>query len=163
MSNAGITNDGLLLRMGEDDFTRVIDANLTGAFRVAKRAAAGDDAGPLRADHLHVVGRRAARLGRARPTTRPPRPAWSAWPGRWPASSPSRHHRQRRRSRARRDRHDRRAAATTRQAELTAAVPLGRFGTPDEVAAAVRFLASTPPAYITGAVIPVDGGLGMGH
>jgi 3-oxoacyl-[acyl-carrier protein] reductase len=55
------------------------------------------------------------------------------------------------------------ALSEARQADMTAAVPLGRFATPDEIAAAVTFLASTEAAFITGAVLPVDGGLGMGH
>jgi 3-oxoacyl-[acyl-carrier protein] reductase len=55
------------------------------------------------------------------------------------------------------------ALSDDRQGELATAVPLGRFGTVDEVAAAVTFLASPEAAYITGAVLPVDGGLGMGH
>jgi 3-oxoacyl-[acyl-carrier protein] reductase len=55
------------------------------------------------------------------------------------------------------------ALGDKRQAELTAAVPLGRFGNTDEIAATVVFLASPEAGYITGAVIPVDGGLGMGH
>ena len=164
VSNAGITADMLVLRMSEDDFTGVLDANLTGAFRVAKRAVPK----MMRARWgriVFVVARSSAPPARpARPTTPPPRPAWSAWPGRWPASSPPR-------SitvnvvapgpiatdmiDAARD--DARAAL------IEAAVPLGRIGEPDEVAAAVALpRVATPPAYITGAVLPVDGGLGMG-
>ena len=58
VSNAGITHDGLVLRMSEDDFTSVVDANLAGAFRVARRAAPGHAAGPQGSHHLHLVGRR---------------------------------------------------------------------------------------------------------
>ena len=55
------------------------------------------------------------------------------------------------------------ALPEARRAALIGQVPLGRMATPEEVAAAVTFLASEPAGYITGAVVPVDGGLGMGH
>ncbi len=64
VANAGITADTLLLRMSEDDWSSVIDTNLTGSFRLAKRAAEGDAAAAPRPDHLHLLGGRPARLGR---------------------------------------------------------------------------------------------------
>ena len=87
VSNAGITRDGLLLRMSEDDFTAVIDANLTAAYRVTKRAAQG----MLRARKGRIIFMSSVvglqRRPPARPTTRRRRRAWSDSPARWPASS----------------------------------------------------------------------------
>jgi len=162
VSNAGVTKDGLLLRMGEDDFTAVIDANLTAAYRVCKRAARD----MLRARRGRIVlmssvvgllgsagqanyaASKAGLVGFARSLARElgsrgitvnvvaPGPVETEMTA---------------------------VLGEKRLAELTAAVPLGRMATPDEVAGVVHFLAGPDAAYITGAVIPVDGGLGMGH
>ncbi|MEI8239368.1 MAG: 3-oxoacyl-ACP reductase FabG [Actinomycetota bacterium] len=162
VSNAGITNDGLLLRMSEDDFTSVIDANLTAAYRVTKRASQG----MLRARKGRIVlmssvvgllgsagqanyaASKAGLVGFARSVARElgsrsitcnvvaPGPVETDMTA---------------------------ALGEKRVAELTAAVPLRRMASPEEIAGVVAFLASADAAYITGAVIPVDGGLGMGH
>jgi NAD(P)-dependent dehydrogenase (short-subunit alcohol dehydrogenase family) len=162
VSNAGVTKDGLLLRMSEDDFTSVIDANLTGSYRVAKRAAQG----MLRARSGRIIllssvvallgsagqanyaASKAGMVGFARSLARElgsrsitvnvvaPGPVATDMTA---------------------------ALSEQRLADLAAAVPLGRVAEPDEIAGVVAFLASADAAYITGAVIPVDGGLGMGH
>jgi 3-oxoacyl-[acyl-carrier protein] reductase len=162
VSNAGITKDMLLLRMGEDDFASVIDANLTGAFRVAKRATQG----MLRArkgrmifmssvvgmlgsgGQANYAASKAGLVGLARSLARElgsrSITANVVAPG--PVAT------------------DMTAGLSEKRlAELTAAVPLARMATPEEIAGVVAFLASSDAAYITGALIPVDGGLGMGH
>jgi 3-oxoacyl-[acyl-carrier protein] reductase len=162
VSNAGITKDGLLLRMSETDFASVIDANLTAAFRVAKRATQGmlrARAGRIifmssvvallgSAGQANYAASKAGLVGLARSLARElgsrsitvnvvaPGPVETDMTA---------------------------ALGEKRLAELTAAVPLARMALPDEVAGVVSFLASADAAYITGAVIPVDGGLGMGH
>lgn len=162
VSNAGITNDGLLLRMSEADFTSVIDANLTAAYRVTKRAAQGML--KARRGRIVLVSSVVALLGSAGQTNYAASKAGLIGfarsvarelgsrsitcnvvaPG--PVAT------------------DMTAAlGDKRLGELTAAVPLGRVATPEEIAGVVVFLASEDAAYITGAVIPVDGGLGMGH
>ena len=162
VSNAGLTRDGLLLRMADDAFTDVLDTNLAGAYRVAKRAA-----GPMlraRAGRMifisSVVGMlgsagqanyaaaKAGLVGLARSLARELASrgitANVVAPGPVETDMTA-------------------ALPDERRAELAAAVPLGRFATPEEIAATVTFLASAEAAYITGAVVPVDGGLGMGH
>jgi NAD(P)-dependent dehydrogenase (short-subunit alcohol dehydrogenase family) len=162
VSNAGITRDGLLLRMSEADFADVVDANLTGAYRVAKRAAHGmlrARAGRMvfvssvvgllgSAGQVNYAASKAGLVGLARSIARElgsrSITANVVAPG--PVAT------------------DMTAAlGEKRLAELTAAVPLARVAEPDEIAGVVEFLASPAAAYITGAVIPVDGGLGMGH
>lgn len=162
VSNAGITNDGLLVRMSETDFTSVIDANLNAAFRVVRRAAPGmlkAHAGRIvlmssvvgllgSAGQVNYAASKAGLVGLARSVARElgsrSITANVVAPG--PVAT------------------DMTAAlGDKRLAELTSAVPLGRMATSDEIAGVVAFLASADAAYITGAVIPVDGGLGMGH
>jgi 3-oxoacyl-[acyl-carrier protein] reductase len=162
VANAGITRDQLLALMSEDDFTAVVDTNLTGAYRVAKRAVRGmirlrrgriifisSVVGLLGSGgQVNYAASKAGLVGLARSLARElgsrSITVNVVAPGLvdtdMTATLPE----------------DRRAA-------ILGSVPLGRFATIDEVAATVAFLASADAAYITGAVIPVDGGLGMGH
>lgn len=162
VSNAGITRDTLLLRMGQDDFDDVINANLTAAFRVSKRAVqqmlrarkgriiyVSSVVGLLgAAGQANYAASKAGLVGLARSLARElgSRSITVNVVAPGPVST------------------DMTAAlGESRLSEITAAVPLGRMAEPAEIAGVVTFLASTDAAYITGAVIPVDGGLGMGH
>ncbi|MDQ3153809.1 MAG: 3-oxoacyl-ACP reductase FabG [Actinomycetota bacterium] len=162
VSNAGITDDTLLLRMSEEQFTRVLDTNLTGAYRVAKRAAKGMLR--LRRGRLvfisSVVGlsgapgqvnyaaSKAGLVGVARSIARElgsrSITANVVAPGYVDTEMTA-------------------ELTEVRRTEILSSIPLGRQATSAEVAAAVTWLASDGAAYVTGAVIPVDGGLGMGH
>ncbi len=162
VSNAGITRDGLLLRMGEEDFSSVIDANLTAAYRVCKRATQG----MLRARSGRIIlmssvvamlgsagqanyaASKAGLIGLARSLAR--ELGSRSITVNVVAPGPI-------------DTDMTAALGEKRLAELSAAVPLGRTGTAEEIAGVVTFLASPAASYITGAVLPVDGGLGMGH
>lgn len=162
VSNAGVTKDLLLLRMSENDFTSVIDANLTGAYRVCKRATQGmlrarsgriilmsSVVGLLgSAGQANYAASKAGLVGLARSLARElgSRSITVNVVAPGPVET------------------DMTAALTPEQRDtMLSAVPLGRIATPQEIAAVVAFLASQDAAYITGAVIPVDGGLGMGH
>ena len=162
VSNAGVTRDGLLLRMGEEDFSSVIDANLTAAYRVCKRATQG----MLRARSGRIIlmssvvamlgsagqanyaASKAGLIGLARSLAR--ELGSRSITVNVVAPGPI-------------DTDMTAALGEKRLAELSAAVPLGRTGTVEEIAGVVTFLASPAASYITGAVLPVDGGLGMGH
>ncbi|HEU5036303.1 MAG TPA: 3-oxoacyl-ACP reductase FabG [Nocardioides sp.] len=162
VANAGVTADTLLLRMSDDDWSTVIDTNLTGSFRLAKRAAKGmlrmrrgrivfissvvgllGSAGQVNyaASKAGLVGmaRSMAReLGSRSITTNVVAPGFIET--------------------------DMTAVLTDDQKDaIKAQVPLGRYGAPDEIAETVLWLTGPGAAYVTGAVIPVDGGLGMGH
>ena len=162
VSNAGITKDTLLLRMSEADFSSVIDANLTASFRVVKRATQGmlkarkgriilmsSVVGLLgSAGQANYAASKAGLVGFARSLARElgSRSITVNVVAPGPVST------------------DMTAAlGEDRLKELTSAVPLNRMATPDEIAGVVSFLAGPDGGYITGAVIPVDGGLGMGH
>lgn len=162
VANAGITRDTLLLRMSDEDFTEVIETNLTGTFRVVKRVAKG----MLKAKHGRIIlissvvglfgsagqinysSSKSALVGMARSLTRElgsrDITANVVAPGFIETDMTA-------------------ALPEETQAEYKKNIPLGRFAAPSEVAKVVRWLASDEASYISGAVIPVDGGLGMGH
>lgn len=161
VSNAGITKDGLVLRMSEDDFGSVVDANLTSGFRVAKRAVKGMMKGRWgrmvfvssvvglggQAGQANYAASKAGLVGLSRSLAKEfasrnitvnivaPGPVQT-------------------------DMID--ALSDDQKEGILGAVPLGRFAQPDEIAASVAFLASEDAGFITGAILPVDGGLAMG-
>jgi 3-oxoacyl-[acyl-carrier protein] reductase len=162
VANAGITKDTLMLRMTEEDFTSVVDTNLTGTFRVVKRASAkmlrarkgrivlvssvvGLTGSPGQANY---AASKAGLVGFARSLAREFGPRSITVnvvsPGFVDTDMTA-------------------VLSDERRKEIVSGVPLGRYAAPAEIASTVRFLASDEAAYITGAVIPVDGGLGMGH
>jgi 3-oxoacyl-[acyl-carrier protein] reductase len=162
VANAGVTRDGLAMTMSDESFASVVDANLTGTFRVVRRCAKGmvrarwgrivllgSVVGLLGSGgQVNYAASKAGLIGMARSLAREfgsrNITANVVAPGfvdtDMTASLPE-----------------------ARRTEILAAVPLGRLATPEEVAGVVTWLASDASAYITGAVIPVDGGLGMGH
>ncbi|MEV1021785.1 3-oxoacyl-[acyl-carrier-protein] reductase [Streptomyces sp. NPDC050264] len=162
VANAGVTKDQLLMRMSEDDFTAVLDTNLTGTFRVVKRA----NRGMLRAKKGRVVlissvvgllgsagqanyaASKAGLVGFARSLARELGSRNLTFNVVAPGFV---------------DTDMTKVLTDEQRANIVAQVPLGRYAQVEEIAAAVKFLASDDASYITGAVIPVDGGLGMGH
>ena len=162
VANAGITRDTLLLRMSEDDFTSVIDTNLTGAFRTVKRASKGMLKARFgriilissvvglygSAGQVNYSASKAALVGMARSLTRELGgrgiTANVVAPGFIETDMTA-------------------ALPEDQQKAYQEAIPAGRFATPTEVARVVAWLAGDDATYISGAVIPVDGGLGMGH
>ena len=162
VSNAGITKDKLLMTMSEDDFASVVDTNLTAAYRVAKRAVRSmmkARTGRIvlvssvvglsgQAGQANYAASKAGLVGFARSLARElgsrnitvnvvaPGPVDTDMTA---------------------------VLSDDLKAKMTEQVPLGRFASAAEIAGVVSFLASPDAAYITGAVIPVDGGLGMGH
>ena len=162
VANAGITRDQLLLRMSDEDFSEVIATNLTGSYRMARRATrtmlrarwgrlifVSSVVGLLgSAGQVNYAASKAGLVGMARSMARElgsrSITANIVSPG--PVAT------------------EMFASLTEeQQSAITAQVPLGRVAQPDEIAQAIAFLASESAAYITGAVIPIDGGLGMGH
>jgi len=161
VSNAGMTDDTLLLRMSEESFQRVVDANLPGAYRVAKRAAQG----MLKARRGRMIfvssvvalvgspgqanyaASKAGLIGLARSIARElgsrSITANVIAPGFIDTDMTA-------------------ELGEARKAEILGTVPLKRYGTAEEIAGAALYLASDAAAYVSGVVLPVDGGLGMG-
>jgi 3-oxoacyl-[acyl-carrier protein] reductase len=162
VNNAGINRDGLLVRMTDDAWRAVLDTNLTGAFHTIRRASPGmmkarygrivnvsSVGGQVgTAGQANYAAAKAGLLGLTRSVARElarrnitcnvvaPGPIVTAMTDEMPEEW---------------------------RAQAEAAVPLGRFGTPEECAAVITFLCSEAAGYVTGALVPVDGGLGMGH
>jgi 3-oxoacyl-[acyl-carrier protein] reductase len=162
VANAGVTRDTLLLRMSDDDFTSVVDTNLAGAFRVVKRASKGmlkarfgriilvsSVVGLLgSAGQVNYSASKSGLIGLARSVTRELGSrgitANLVAPGFIETDMTA-------------------ELPEQQQADYKKSIPAGRFATATEVAKVIAWLASDDAAYISGAVIPVDGGLGMGH
>ncbi|MQS06048.1 3-oxoacyl-ACP reductase FabG [Streptomyces alkaliphilus] len=162
VANAGVTEDRLILRMSDSDFGRVLDTNLGGAFRVARRAVESmigrrygrlvlvSSVAGLRgsAGQANYASSKAGLVGLARSLARELGPRGITANVVAPGLVDT----------------DMTEALTERQRErILQDIPLGRSGRPSEVASAVLWLASEEAGYVTGAVLPVDGGLGMGH
>ena len=162
VANAGITKDGLVMRMSDADFDSVIDTNLNGAFRVARACTRGmlkQKSGRMifigsvvgmlgSAGQVNYAATKSGLIGMARSFARELGSrgitANVVAPGFVDTDMTA-------------------VLDEARKAQIVSAVPLGRFCSADEIAGVVAFLASPAGAYISGAVIPVDGGLGMGN
>ena len=162
IANAGITRDALTMRMSEEDFTEVVETNLTGAFRTAQKAIGpmmkkrsgrvifiGSVVGLLgSAGQVNYAATKSGLVGMARALAREYGSRGLTFnvvaPGFVETDMTA-------------------SLSATLREKYIGQIPLGRFCTPEEVAAVVKFVASPEASYITGAVIPVDGGMGMGH